>query len=358
MRRSVVVGVVLVGGSLLGAGAFVALPPDALEAALTTTTTTSVAPTTVPPTPETVAAPSTTTTTTEPPRPVVIHAVGDTNFDTSYIPNLATHGYGYAFEGLDGLFVADDLTIVNLECSASDLGTPLAKAFTFRCHPDSLPVARAHGVDVANLANNHGQDFGTEAMLDAWHNLNRAGIRPVGVGPDLRIATRPAVMTVGPWRVAVLGMGGVVPSPGWLATEDRPGMASGDDIDQMTDAIRRAREVADFVAVSIHWMWELETEPREDDRLRAEAMVAAGADMIFGHHPHRLGELEFIDGVPVFWTLGNFVWPRLSDAGATTGVARVVIHPDRSIEACLIPAFIETSGRPVLTGEPPCGAEG
>jgi poly-gamma-glutamate synthesis protein (capsule biosynthesis protein) len=132
-------------------------------------------------------------------------------------------------------------------------------------------------------------------------------------------------------------------------------MASGDDIEQMTAAVRAAAEVADFVAVSIHWGWELETEPRLDDRERAAAMIEAGADMIFGHHPHRLGSLEFIDGKPVFWTLGNFVWPRLSDAGATTAVGRVVISPDGTLDACLIPAFIETSGQPVLTGEPSCG---
>jgi poly-gamma-glutamate capsule biosynthesis protein CapA/YwtB (metallophosphatase superfamily) len=357
MRRSTVLGVVLVGGSILGATTFVVAPPtDAEAVALTTTTTLPAAPETTSPEPSTTIAETTTTSTTlPPPEPVIIHGVGDTNFDTSYIPNLATHGFEYAFGGLDGLFVEDDLTIINLECTPSLLGQPLNKAFTFRCDPRSLPVARQFGVDVANLANNHSQDFGTDAMLDGRANVNRAGIRAVGVGDDLASATAPTVVTVGEWRIAVLGMGGVVPSAGWLATDDRPGMASGDDIEQMTAAVRAAAEVADFVAVSIHWGWELETEPRADDRERAEAMIEAGADMIFGHHPHRLGRLEFIDDKPVFWTLGNFVWPRLSDAGATTAVGRVVIFPDGSLDACLIPAFIETSGQPVLTGEPACG---
>lgn len=356
MRRATLFGIVLVGGTLLGAGAFVLSPPaGSLEAALTTTTSTSPPVETTVPSSTTI--PPETTTTTQPPLPVVIHAVGDVNFDTSYIPNLATNGYEYAFAGLDGLFERDDLTVINLECSPSLLGSPLDKAFTFRCDPASLPVARQAGVEVANLANNHGQDFGTEAMLDGRDNVNRSGIRAVGVGPNLAIATRPAVFDVGPWRVAVLGMGGVVPSSTWLATEESPGMASGDDTEQMVEAVRAASEIADFVAVSIHWMWELETEPRSDDRERAEAMIAAGADMIFGHHPHRLGELEFIDGKPVFWTLGNFIWPRLSDAGSTTAVARVVIHPDGRLEACMIPAFIETSGQPVLQGPAPCGED-
>lgn len=357
MRRSTVVVAVLAGGSLVGAGAFALAPPSGNEAAAVTTTipTTVPAPTTTRPPPTTTTVAPTTTTTVPPAEPVVIHAVGDTNFDTAYIPNLAIHGYEYAFEGLGGLFADDDLTIINLECTPSRLGAPLDKAFTFRCDPSSLPVARESGVDVANLANNHSQDFGTEAMLDGRANVNQAGIGAVGVGANLAEATAPTVVTVGEWRIAVLGMGGVVPGASWLATEDRPGMASGDDLDQMTAAVRAASEIADFVAVSVHWGWELETEPRADDRERAEAMIAAGADMIFGHHPHRLGELEFIDGKPVFWTLGNFIWPRLSDAGATTAVARVVISPEGEIDACLIPAFIETSGQPVLTEPPSCG---
>lgn len=143
MRRATLVGIVLVGGTLVGAGAFVLSPPVGIvDAALTTTTLAPIAvETTVPPT--TLPLPSSTTTTTLAPRPVVIHAVGDVNFDTSYVPNLATHGYEYAFAGLDGLFADDDLTIINLECSPSLLGSPLPKEFTFRCDPASLPVARA-----------------------------------------------------------------------------------------------------------------------------------------------------------------------------------------------------------------------
>ncbi len=85
-------------------------------------------------------------------------------------------------------------------------------------------------------------------------------------------------------------------------------------------------------------------------------MIEAGADAIFGHHPHRLGELEILDGVPVYWTLGNFIWPRLSDASATSGVARLEIGTDGEIEACLLPAFIERSGQPALTGARTCEA--
>jgi poly-gamma-glutamate synthesis protein (capsule biosynthesis protein) len=355
--------VALVTGALLGGGLFVAagpFQPIAQLVAETTITTTTAVPTTAPPSTTTTVAPTTTTapvttTTTVPPKGwLTIQGVGDTNYDPDYIPAFRTEGYDFALERLYGLFWADDLTVANLECSASNLGTALPKEFTFRCDPDALPIAAYQGIDVANLANNHGQDFGTEAMLDSRANVAGAGIAPVGVGENLDEAIKPAIFETNGWTVAVVGFGGVVPGESWLATNERPGMASGDDTDLMVRAVQAADEVADLVVVTIHWMWELETEPRFDDRARAEAMIDAGADVIFGHHPHRLGDLEFIDGKPVFWTLGNFVWPRLSDAGATTAIGRAVVSPEGDIDACLIPVFIRTSGRPEPDGSITC----
>lgn len=285
---------------------------------------------------------------------LVIHGTGDVNFDPAYIPRLAAEGHDSAFDGLGGLFVDDDLTIVNLECTPSLLGEPLDKEFVFRCATDALSAMKRNGVDVVNLANNHSQDHGHAAMLDGALQASFAGLAPVGVGASVSSATEPAIFEVDGWRIAVLGMGGVVPGAGWLATEDRPGMASGDDIDQMTSAVRSASQQADLVFVSIHWGVEGESEPRPDDIERARAMIAAGADAIFGHHPHRLGRLEVLDGRPVFWTLGNFIWPRLSDASATTAIARLEIASGGEIVACLLPAFIERSGQPVLTGATDC----
>lgn len=132
-------------------------------------------------------------------------------------------------------------------------------------------------------------------------------------------------------------------------------MADGDDIEAMTTAVERAEAWADWVVVTVHWGVELDLAPRPDDIERAQAMIAAGADVIFGHHPHRLQPLEFIDGVPVAWSLGNFVWPNFSAAGSATAVARVEISPAGEVRSCLIPATIESPGHPVLTGEPTCG---
>jgi poly-gamma-glutamate synthesis protein (capsule biosynthesis protein) len=281
---------------------------------------------------------------------LVIHATGDVNLDPARIPTFRAHGYRYAWTGLRNIFRKDDLTIINLECAASNLGSPVPKEFNFRCDTEALPIARRFGVEVANQANNHAGDYGKEALLDSRRNIIRAGMAPVGTGRDARQANQAAILEIEGWTVAVLGFGGVVPEPGWIATADRAGMADGDDTASMVRAVKRAKRKADLVLVTVHWGVELDTRPRPDDERRARAMIDAGADAIFGHHSHRLNPVDRYKGKPIFWGLGNFVWPALSEAGATTGVARITVEPDGGIKAKLLPAHIEDHGHPVLRG--------
>jgi hypothetical protein len=317
-------------------------------AGATTQAPTTQVPTTLESLPPVDTTPPTTTTTEASKGRLVVSGTGDVNLDPEYIPELGVEGYAHAWTGLDGLFLTDDLTVVNLECPVSDLGSPSDKTFVFRCPPEAIPSMREAGVDVANLGNNHSGDWGKDALVDSPRQVEAAGVAAVGVGANAAEAHEPATFDINGWTVAVLGFGGVRPSDSWVATEDRPGMADGDTIETMVAAVEAADEIADLVIVSIHWGVELDTTPRPEDRERAEAMIAAGADAIFGHHAHRLQPLEMVDGVPVAWGLGNFVWPNLSAAGSTTAVAQVVFDPDGTVQACLLPTFIESAGHPVL----------
>ena len=354
MHRQRVI-VVSVGFLFLAAacGRTVASPTTSVS--IPATTVASVVNSTVPPTTSssTTTQPTTTTSTIPPKGTLVIHSTGDVALDPGYVWTLKTEGYDYAWTGLEGLFVDDDLTVINLECSASNLGTRVPKAFNFRCDPDSLPIAFANGIDVANLANNHGLDYGAEALLDSVVNLEAAGIRSVGAGANALEAFAPALVEVNGWTIAILGLSTRYHRSDWVATNDRPGIADGNDIDAVVEAVAAANQLADLVIVTIHWGRELDTTPRSDDIERAEMMVAAGADIIFGHHQHRLGPLGWVGEAPVAWGLGNFVWPRITASSARTAIAHVVVQPDGSIGACLIPADIVMTGHPSFTGDTP-----
>ena len=319
------------------------------------TTTTSPAPTTT-----TTAPPPTTitTTTTNPiiatplPDPergrIVIHGTGDVSLMNGHVGGAFTeHGYEWAWSGLDGLFEEDDLTVINLECTPSFLGGPRDKKFTFRCDLESLPVMAESGIEVASMANNHAGDYGSRALLDGRANVAAAGVRPVGAGRNRAQATQPAFLEVEGWTIAVLGFSLVSGGDGWFAGPSSPGVALADEA-TVVEAISNAKAVADLVVVTIHWGEEGDRTPRSVNRSRAEAMIDAGADMIFGHHSHRRNPMELIDGKPVFWGLGNFVWPDLGAFSSEGHVGEVVVDADGTITGRLLLSLVESHGHPVL----------
>lgn len=281
-------------------------------------------------------------------RRIVIHGTGDVSLDPTYIPAFTTNGYEVAWTGLGGLFERDDLTIINHECPSTDIVDPFPKEFVFRCDPAALVVAKRFGVDVANLANNHGFDQGPEALMDSMRNMRRAGIVPVGAGPNARRADAPRYVEAGGWRIGVIGASEVLDPIDQVAVGNEPGTAVGQDFERALSAIRLAERKADLVVVTIHWGHELDTVPRSYQVDEARRMIDAGADVIFGHHAHRLQPMDTYRGRPIFYGLGNFVWPTLSDEGSTTAVARVVVTPAGRISGRLLPAFITSPGHPVL----------
>ena len=284
----------------------------------------------------------------KPKRVLVIHGAGDTNVDSGYI-GVSPSNYDTLLSGMDGLFVRDDLTVVNLECAVSRIGSPVPKEFNFQGDPDALPYLQRGGVDVANLANNHAYDYGPDALVDTRHNVELAGIAAVGAGRDAAQAAKAAVLRVKGWTIAAVGFDKVVdPFPEAIAGPDKPGTACGHDVDCMVAAVKRAAAISDLVIVDIHWGVELDTTPRSDDVEIAHRLIDAGADIIFGGHAHRLQPFDMIDGRPVFYSLGNFVWPRLSEASATTAVAEVHVTPAGKFTARLLPVSIESGGHPVL----------
>jgi poly-gamma-glutamate capsule biosynthesis protein CapA/YwtB (metallophosphatase superfamily) len=203
---------------------------------------------------------------------------------------------------------------------------------------------------VGNLSNNHAYDRGPDALVDTRRNLLAAGIQPVGAGRDAREAAKPAIFHLRGWTVAVVGIDEVIDPEYEVATATKPGTAAGHDFGAALAEVRGAAAVADVVVVDVHWGVELDTEPRAYQVDEAHRLVQAGADVIFGGHSHRLQPLEVYRGRPVFYSLGNFVWPNFSAAGSTTAVAEVTVTPRGTVKGRLIPAFIEAPGHPVLRG--------
>ncbi len=87
---------------------------------------------------------------------------------------------------------------------------------------------------------------------------------------------------------------------------------SGEDLALAASDVRKARQAADLVLVSLHWSDEYRTEPSSWQRKAATALIEAGADIILGHHPHVLQSIESYEARDgrlglIAYSLGNFI---------------------------------------------------
>ena len=155
-------------------------------------------------------------------RPVTLAAVGDITFGEQVGPTLGRLGGRYPWTSVAPLLSRADVTTGNLETSVSARGTPSPKEYTFRGAPWMLrPVHSFAGFDVLTLANNHAVDYGHAALLDTIHAVQAAGMEPIGAGATAWRARRPALVTSGGLRIALLGYSDVNP-PGFTATAGSP----------------------------------------------------------------------------------------------------------------------------------------
>ncbi len=225
-----------------------------------------------------------------------------------------------------------DLGFANLECALSTRGEALpGKAYTFRGDPeDAGEGLRWLGFDGLSLANNHVLDFGVDALEDTLDTLSRYGIAAAGAGPDIDRAMRPAIIEHRGIRVAFLAFGGTEYMPAqyqawWGAGDASPGIAPLAPESRLLDAVRAAKADADIVIVSLHWGLEYHDVTRQQRSL-GMAAIDAGADIVFGHHPHVPQPVEVHNGRPIIYSLGNLAFHPFQEPARHMMAAEVQVE--------------------------------
>ncbi|MGI9016775.1 MAG: CapA family protein, partial [Euzebya sp.] len=276
--------------------------------------------------------------------PITVAFAGDVHGEPP-IEDALTQGDN-PLAAVSSILSAADIAVINLETPISTLGTPAEKTFAFRADPALATALSQAGVDVVNMANNHGLDYGHAAAEQTRSLVAAAGMQAVGYGTDADSAYSPALFDVGGRTVAVVGLTRVLPTIDWAATGSRPGMASAYDLQAAVTAVRQAAAVADHVVVTIHWGRERYTCPDGDQLALASALAAAGADVIAGHHSHVLQGVQQIDDTLVAYSLGNFVFYARTPATRQTGVFTVTLDEDGVTDHTWVPAQIDGRGQP------------
>lgn len=251
--------------------------------------------------------------TTEAPVPedIVLLFAGDVYLSAHVLNAYNSAGgiHGVLDEGIRAEIDAADIFMVNQEFPFTDRGTAAEdKQYTFRLPPEKVSMFHEMGIDIVTLANNHILDFGEVGLLDSCETLDAAGIRYVGGGPDFDRASQLETITVGDKVIGFLGTSRVYMATSWAAGKDHPGVFSTYDPTLPLEAIKEAREQCDYLVVYVHWGVERETTPKTYQEVMGRQYIDAGADLVIGSHPHVLQPVEYYNGKPIVYSLGNFVF--------------------------------------------------
>ena len=239
-----------------------------------------------------------TETETRPAEPVIetltISATGDCalgalqyhGYSKSFHQYYDKYGESYFFEQFYDVFSQDDITIVNLECVFTDETKRVEKTFNIKGYPHYAGILSCSSIEVCSLANNHTEDYGPASFEDTKQALESVGVDYSYEDVVAYYETESGL------KVAMLSA--------YLLNKK----AEKEPILMAT--LEAVRKEADLIIVSCHWGTENSYEVNAYQKETAHKLIDAGADLIIGHHPHRLQGIEYYNGKLICYSLGNF----------------------------------------------------
>lgn len=227
---------------------------------------------------------------------------------SSYHNTIAQKGYAWPFSLLSHYLKADDLTVANLEGVFTLRSQHKSKRYNLVADPGHAQALVDGGIDMVNTANNHSMDFYEAGYRDSLAALEKAGVAHFGSLSlkDNSLFDVQAVKEIRGIRIGFVGY----------------------SYPQAADAANLAVRIGELrgeldcrlIVVSLHWGRETFMTPDAWQTRLAKSLIDAGADVIYGHHPHVVQPIQFYRGKPIFYSTGNFTFGTMSHVDPSTGI--------------------------------------
>lgn len=216
------------------------------------------------------------------------------------------HGGGYFLAGLQKEFQKADMVIANLEnVFTQETRGQKDKLYNMKAprieYIDVLPLG---GITHVNIVNNHMVDFLEAGFEESLTHLEANGIEYLGTNETFTenieignvFVESSSVFEKDGIKVGLLGYLGFNTS----SVSDERIMK---DIERM----RRVEKV-DYIVTSIHWGGQNTHEVTWKQKEMGRKLIDMGSDLVYGHHPHVLQEVEVYQGKPIYYSFGNFLF--------------------------------------------------
>jgi poly-gamma-glutamate synthesis protein (capsule biosynthesis protein) len=282
-----------------------------------------------------------------PERSIRLIAVGDIMLSRGVDMKMEKKGGDYPFLKMKDLLSKGDIVFANLESPIFPGTLMPTEGTTFWARPGREDVLKDVGFDVLSLANNHMGNQGIRGVNYTVYALDKVGIAHVGAGRDKDKANAPAILEKDGIKLAFLAYtdGAIIPSS-YEATDYNAGVVYMDWADLEGD-IKKAKESADFVIVSMHAGTEYTNRPDKKQIDFARKAIDSGAELVIGHHPHNIQDIEKYKDKYIFYSLGNFVFDQMWSEGTRQGMVADIIIKKNGVESySLIPVRIDDYAQP------------
>lgn len=203
----------------------------------------------------------------------------------------------FTMENVRDIFKKDNLTLVNFEGTFTETKyVPDRKkqnSFIFNIAPEYVNVLTDNYIEAVSLANNHVMDHGEEGYEETKSTLRDAGVI-YSTAEDIGEFTVDGDIRIGMISYLCIDL------------YDKPVGGYDNLYDKVAADIAAMKKEYDIVIASFHWGNELDYKPNERQKKMGRLAVDSGADLVIGHHSHRINPIEEYNGVYICYSLGNF----------------------------------------------------
>ena len=255
---------------------------------------------------------------------------GDVMLDRYVRSYIAASSTAALFEYVQSDITNADATMLNLEGPITKFASVVSKEnlqFTFATHTAS-DLSKV-GIDIVSLANNHTHNFGREGLRQTRQFLSEANITFFG-DPYNETANAVTRYSLGSTKISFVG----------YHQFENP------TIKDILAIIKAEKTAGNFVVFFPHWGNEYEKEASSSQKLKAEEVIDAGADIVIGAHPHVIQKAEIYNGKPVFYSLGNFIFDQWFSEDVKYGLGLLLTFSGNTIESIELKPFYRARYHP------------
>ncbi len=278
---------------------------------------------------------------------VTMAFVGDINFTGRIGEQMAVSGTSWPFEAVKSQLKSADYTVGNLESPAGIGGAKYCeKRVYFKANPKNLDALTDAGFDLVSLANNHALDYGPDIIKQTQDELDKRGIKHMGILDDYTQKNEPVIVDIKGTRFAFLAYCNACPQE-FGPKKDSPGVSVGlgEWIKRQTKSVRTHYK-PDYIIAMPHWGSEYFGVDK--NQLYTRRMFnEAGVDVVIGAHPHVLQKAEWVNGTLVAHSLGNFLFPMRWQISMSSAILMLSFEKGKKPTYEVVPVNL-TSNRPVL----------